>query len=358
LYRAEFIYDRDHVMEKLRFALFGTGFWSKFQLAGWMETGGVECVALYNRSRHKAEALAKEFGITAVYDDPRALLENEKLDFVDICTAVETHAELTRMVAERGLPVVCQKPLGRSLEEAARMVADCHAAGVALYVNENWRWQHPIRQFKHILDQRRIGKPFRARIDMISGFPVFRNQPFLAELEQFILTDLGSHTLDVARCLFGEAHTLYCQTHRVHPDIKGEDVATVMMLMGEGVTVTVNMAYAENYLEREAFPQTQIFVEASHGSLELCVDHWIRETTADGTLSRRFPPPRYAWADPAYDVVHSSIVPCQADILQGLRGGACETTGEDNLKTVQLVFGSYDSAAKQRTLTGLGHLPD
>ena len=58
---------------------------------------------------------------------------------------------------------------------------------------------------------------------MISGFPVFANQPFLKELEQFILTDLGSHTLDTARFLFGEAESLYCQTRRVHPDIKGED---------------------------------------------------------------------------------------------------------------------------------------
>jgi D-apiose dehydrogenase len=64
---------------------------------------------------------------------------------------------------------------------------------------------------------------------MISGFPVFNNQPFLKELEQFILTDLGSHTLDTARFLFGEASSLYCQTRRIHADIRGEDVATIMM---------------------------------------------------------------------------------------------------------------------------------
>lgn len=338
-------------MEKLRFALLGTGFWSRFQLNGWLETGGVDCVAIYNRTRSKAETFAREFGITAVYDDPAALLEKEQLDFVDICTAVETHAPLTAMAAQRGLPIVCQKPLATSLAEAKQMVETCRAAGVPLFVNENWRWQHPIRQFKHILESGRIGKPFRARIDMMSGFPVFKNQPFLADLEQFILTDLGSHTLDVARCLFGEAHTLYCQTHRVHPNIKGEDVATILMHMGEDVSVLVEMAYAENYLEREAFPQTFIFVEGSQGSLELGIDFWIRETTADGTHARRYPPPRYPWADPAYDVVHSSIVPCQADILSGLRGGHTETNGDDNLKTVQLVFASYQSAAQRQVIT-------
>lgn len=337
--------------KKLRFAMLGTGFWARYQLAGWIEAGGVECVALYNRTRSKAEALAKEFGIPAVYDDVKALLDREKLDFLDVCTAVETHAGLTKLGAERGLPVVCQKPLATTLAEATEMVEFCQQRNVPLFVNENWRWQYPIREFKRILDEGRIGQPFRARIDMISGFPVFKNQPFLAELEQFILTDLGSHTLDTARFLFGEAHSLYCQTHRVHPNIKGEDVATIMLRMGQNVTVLVQMAYAENYLEREVFPETLIMVEGSQGSLELGPDFWIRETTEAGTLAKRYPPPRYDWANPAYDVVHSSIVPCQASFVQALQGTqTAENTGADNLKTVRLVFGSYDSASRNSVL--------
>jgi predicted dehydrogenase len=338
-------------MADLRFALFGTGFWANYQLAGWQAVGGVECVALYNRTRAKAEKLAANFGVPAVYDNPEALLDQEKLDFVDICTAVETHAPLTRLAAERGLPVVCQKPMATSLQEAEAMVAFCRAKGVPLFINENWRWQHPIREFKRILDAGRIGKPFRARIDMISGFPVFQNQPFLADLEQFIITDLGSHTLDTARFLFGEAHSLYCQTRRVHPNIKGEDVATMMLNMGAGVTVLVEMAYAENYLEREVFPETLMFVEGERGSLELSPDFWIRETTAAGTLVKRYPPPRYDWANPAYDVVHSSIVGCQVNLARALAGQAqAETSGDDNLRTVRLVFGAYESASSGQVI--------
>ena len=93
-----------------------------------------------------------------------------------------------------------------------------------------------------------------------------------------------------------------------------------MLEMGGQTTVTCNMAYAENYLEREAFPQTFIFIEGDRGSLELCENYWLKVTTKDGTLARRVPPPRYAWADPSYDVVHSSIVPCNANLLAALRG--------------------------------------
>src|SRR6185503_10227342 len=141
-------------------------------------------------------------------------------------------------------PVICQKPMASSLKTARQMVDRCGKAGVPLLIHENWRWQHPIRELKRALQSGQIGRPFRARIDMISGFPVFKNQPFLAELEQFIITDLGTHTLDTARFLFGEAQSVYCETTRVHPNIKGEDVATITMRMGEDVIVTVNMAYA------------------------------------------------------------------------------------------------------------------
>ena len=338
-------------MAKLRFALFGTGFWARFQLAGWREAGGVECVALYNRTRSRAAALAEEFGIPAVYDDAETLLKNEQLDFIDICTNVETHALFTQLGAAQGLNVVCQKPMATSLEEAEGMVAACRDARVDLLINENFRWQHPIRQFKRIMDEGRIGKPFRARVHFCSSFPVFDNQPFLKELEQFMLTDVGSHILDVSRFLFGDASSLYATTRRVHPDIKGEDVATVMMTMGaENITVVCEMSYASR-TEIERFPETYVYVEGDQGFLELGPDFVIRETTEDGTHITRHAPPHYDWADPAYDVVHSSIVSCQENLSKHLhRELVAETTGEDNLKTVQLVFGAYQSASSGKAL--------
>ena len=186
---------------------------------------------------------------------------------------------------------------------------------------------------------------------MISGFPVFKNQPFLKTLERFIITDLGSHTLDAARFLFGEVDSLYCQTHQVHTDIAGEDVATIMLGMRSGMTVTINMAYAENYLERDYFPQTAIFIEGDKGSILLDLDCWLRVTTQAGTLVRRVLPPHYPWADPAYDIVHASIVPCNANLLHALQGkSAAETTGADNLKTVRLVFTAYEFARANQVM--------
>ena len=110
---------------------------------------------------------------------------------------------------------------------------------------------------------------------------------------------MGSHVLDVARFLFGEAEAVHCRTARVHAHIQGEDVATVVLHMRSGATVVVELGYPGTPYERERFPETFVFVEGEKGSVELAGDFWIRTTTAEGTLARRHPPPRFAWADPA-----------------------------------------------------------
>ena len=336
----------------VRFAVFGAGFWTRYQLAAWREVGGVECVAIYNRTRAKAEALARDLGIPAVYADAYALLRDVNPDFVDNITEIGGHKPLSLLCARHRVPCICQKPMAASLKDGREMVNAFRKARTPFFVHENWRWQAPMMALRKLLGSGVIGTPFRARLTMVSGFDCWANQPALADLEQFILTDLGTHVLDVARVLFGEANSLYCLTQRtLAPRVKGENVATLLLSMGTARTsVAVEMAYAKTPLEpsvRECFPQTLAFIEGPKGSLELCADYVIHLTTSRGTQITRHAPPRYAWANPAYDIAHASMVPCNADLLAALRGeGMGETTGEDNLRTLELVFGAYESAKR------------
>lgn len=336
-------------MQKLRFAAFGTGFWSLFQLPGWLELENIECVALYNRTLSKAEALSPKFGNPRCYDDPSELLEKEDLDFVDIITDVDTHLKFTRMAAEKGLDVVCQKPIAPSYEDAKSLVQVCKENNVRLFINENFRWQVPIRKLKEIVDSDVIGRVFKGRVSFCSAFPVFENQPFLAELDQFILTDIGSHVLDVCRFLMGEAETLHCEIQTVNPKIKGEDVANVFMKMKSGAHCYAEMSYA-SLLDKEVFPQTLVLLEGTKGSVRLDPDFTVVTTIEEGSVSEKVSPVMYDWIDPEYAVVHSSIVDAQRDILNGLLGGKAETTGDDNFKTAQLVWASYTSAVSGKII--------
>jgi len=336
-------------MKDFRFAIFGAGFWARVQLAAWREVGGAECVAIYNRSRERAEAFARDLGIPAVYDDPAKLLREVQPDFVDNITEVGGHKPLSLLCARHRIPCICQKPMAASVADARAMVAAFARARTPFFVHENWRWQSPMRALIDTLRSGEIGTPFRARFTMISGFDVWANQPALRELKQFILTDLGVHLLDTARACFGEAHAVCCQTHRtLRPGVKGENVATLLLAMGPARTsVVIEMAYAKTPVERECFPQTLAFVEGPLGSIEVTSGFGLRVTTNKGTRHWSARPPRFAWADPRYDLSQASMVPCIRDLLGALRGeGPAETTGADNLKTMELTYAAYASAAK------------
>jgi predicted dehydrogenase len=360
-------------MANLRFAIFGAGFWTPYQLSAWRELPGVECVAIYNRTPEKARAIADKFGIPAVYDDPEKLLREIRPDFVDNITELGGHKPLSLLCARHRIPCICQKPLAPTLEDAREMVTAFARAKTPFYVHENWRWQTPVQALRDILASGLIGTPFRARLTMTSGFPCWLNQPALATADRFILMDLGVHILDTARVLFGEAGSLYCQTRRtLAPRVAGENVASLLLSMGDaGTIVSIEMAYAGTPLEpgvRECFPETLAFVEGPLGSVELSAGYILRVTTCEGTRVTRHAPPRYGWADPAYEVAHASIVPCNASLLAALRQeiatpatptvptatpatrtatteNSAVTSGEDNLKTLELVTAAYHSSA-------------
>jgi D-apiose dehydrogenase len=339
-------------MKMNRFAVVGAGFWAGYQLAAWGEIPGVRCVAICDPDRARAEKLAAARQVPAVYTDAAEMIDRERPEFLDIIAAVPAHGPLVRLAASRKLPVICQKPMSERLEECESLVALCRDARVSFAVHENWRWQAPLRRVKEVISRGAIGTPFRCRIDMISGFNVFANQPNLAREEKFIIADLGCHLFDLARSWFGDARSVYCRTSRVHPGIAGEDVATAVLAMA-GATVTVNMAYAGTPLERECFPETLVFIEGDRGSIEVAPGGVVRVTTQAGTEAATVSPPVYAWANPKYAVVQSSMVACHADLVRALREGTpAETDGADNLKTMRLVFAAYESA-KAGTVIGV-----
>jgi len=337
-------------MKKLKFAILGCGFWSQFQLGAWAELEGVECVALFNRTKSKADVLAARFNVPRTYDNAEELFENEELDFVDIITDVDTHEKFTLLGAKYGLNVICQKPLAPSYEAAKRMLKATKEAGVRFYVHENYRWQPQFRRVKEILDSGVIGNAFRCETSFITAFPLFETQPFLAELEEFALTDQGSHQFDVLRFLFGEAETIYCEKQTVNPAIKGEDVTTSILKMKNG-TICIQKISFSSPLEKEIFPQTTLLIEGANGSIRLDAEFEISITTPSGTNKEVIPMRTYPWQTDRLKPEPPSIVDINQNILDDMLGKAqSENTGDDNFKTVQLVWAAYESAASGKVV--------
>ena len=274
-------------MGNRKFAVLGTGWWSTFQIHGWMEVGGVDLVAVYNRTVAKAEKLAAQFNVPAVYGDPEELFKKEKLDFVDIIAGNDVHPQA-------GLPggsVQGARSSARSRwhpdwESCQKMVRVCREAGIPFMIHENLRWQAPVREVKRILDAGTIGKVYRGRVAIVGYSPLeYVEQPFLKELEHLSLMDLGSHVLDTARFLIGEPSSLYCQLLRSRDDIRGEDVTTIVMDMG-GAICTVETSNATR-TSWNHYPDVHPLHRGNKGSIELGPDYWVRVNTDEGTTARR-----------------------------------------------------------------------
>jgi predicted dehydrogenase len=209
-------------------------------------------------------------------------------------------------------------------------------------VHENFRWQHAMRVVKEALP--RIGDLAFGRITWRTGWDIYTNQPYLAREPQLVVADMGVHILDLARFFMGEANQLYCQTQRVNTRVLGEDQATVMLKMQSGATCVAEMSYYSK-LDRELFPQTLVHFEGTLGSVTLHPDFEVAVTVDSAVEWIDARAPEHPWSAPMFAAVQDSVVGIQqhwADCLH--RGRDPETSGADNLRTLELVYGAYESA--------------
>lgn len=327
-------------MTNLKGALIGCGFFAHHHARAWRDLEGVDIIAVCDRDRVRASAFTKAFGISAVYDDAEAMLEKEPLDFVDIVTQAATHAKLVALAARYGVNVICQKPLAPTLEEAQAVVQS--ASNVTLMVHENFRWQRPMLELKRVAAE--LGDLFYGRFSFRSGYDVYADQPYLATDPRFIIHDLGVHLFDLTRFFLGEAESLLCYTNHINPRITGEDVATVLLSMTSGAHAVVELSYASK-LARELFPQTLVHLEGAAGSASLLADYQIVLTTPQGVRRLDASPHALAGTPGPITAIPESVLNIQRHWLGCLRSSQPpDTSGEDNLETLRLVFSAYASA--------------
>lgn len=223
--------------EKLRIGFAGAGAISQYHLAGWAEMPDAQVVAICDVDEAKAQAKARAFGDPAVYTDFRAMIAHERLDAVDIVTPVGTHAELTRIAADAGVHVSCQKPLTPTVREAQALIA-CVGDRVRFMVHENYRFRPHYVMVKQWLDEGRIGEVTHARMVVrsqgmvaVGDTPPFllNRQPYLKDFKRLLIFEVLIHHLDVMRTLLGPLEVVHAQVAKVNKALAGEDVAVISM---------------------------------------------------------------------------------------------------------------------------------
>ena len=233
---------------KLRIGFVGAGAISQYHLVGWSETPDAQVVAICDIDEARARAKAQAFNVPTVYTDFRTMIEREKLDAVDIVTPVGTHAALTRLAADAGLHVSCQKPLTSTVREAEELIAYV-GERVRFMVHENYRFRPHYVMIREWLEQGRIGEITQARMTVrcqgmmeVGGVPPFllNRQPYLKDFTRLLIFEVLIHNLDAMRVLLGPLEVVAAQVAKVNRELAGEDAAVVLLKGTGGLTVVLD----------------------------------------------------------------------------------------------------------------------
>src|SRR5206468_3984318 len=127
-------------------------------LPGWRRRRDVEIVGGTDARPEQRTVLVAHAPGTRWYPTTAELLSEAALDFVDICTPPASHAALIRSALERGLHVLCEKPLVGARDDLAPLARLAEKTGRVLYTVHNWHHAPIVRRTTELVDEGRIGR--------------------------------------------------------------------------------------------------------------------------------------------------------------------------------------------------------
>jgi predicted dehydrogenase len=333
------------MMKRLKCAAMGAGYFSPFQYEAWTRIPEVEVAAIYNRTEDKARALMSKYGIRRYYADWREMIDRERPDFIDIITPPETHHEMCAYAAERGVHIICQKPLAPDLATSRQIVDNARAGGVRFMVHENWRWQPWYREIKRIQKSSAIGEftHFHFLMRLGDGWgpdAYLSRQPFFRNYPRLLIYETGVHFIDTARYLLGEVKDVYANLRRLNPVIQGEETGQVFFRFAGCATAIWD---ANRYNETEAaqprYTFGQLRIDAMDGHLTLDTDANMRvKPLGKPGYDHAYPHSNVNFGGDCVYALQRHFVDCM------LSGAEFESNGEDYLHTMAVVDAVYESA--------------
>jgi predicted dehydrogenase len=190
--------------QRPRLGFVGVGWIGRHRMEVVHRAGASQVAAIADPNRAAADAAAAAVGCRHVFADLEDLLSQD-LDGVVIATPTALHAGQVRRALERGLPVFCQKPLGRTASECRELIDAAKSADVALGVDMSYRHAAAVRAALEALRAGRIGEPHTAELVFHNAYGP--DKPWVGDPELAgggALIDLGCHLIDLAELFLGD----------------------------------------------------------------------------------------------------------------------------------------------------------
>ncbi|MFD2670363.1 Gfo/Idh/MocA family protein [Marinicrinis sediminis] len=193
---------RDHrEQQQVRIGLVGASWFADlWYLPVLQQHPDVEIAAICSRNGENAVKMAEKYQIPNTYRSYQDMLAAEELDGVCIVTPNHLHLPVTLYAVDRGVHVLCEKPLALDGLEAEQMLHHVTESGMVHGVNFTYR-EHPgIRKIRHMIEQQAIGTFLSGKFEYsgdygLSGPPGWRGSVEQGGIDG-VLADLGSHLID------------------------------------------------------------------------------------------------------------------------------------------------------------------
>jgi scyllo-inositol 2-dehydrogenase (NAD+) len=155
-------------MDELRIAVVGVGRMGLTHAENLVHrTRGAQLVAVTTSSTERAEAVRRCCGAVPVFENLDRMIESASLDAVIISSSTSAHVENVERCAAAGLHILCEKPLGLTLEDCDRAVDAVDSAGIELMMGHTRRFDAGYEEAKRLIQSGSIGRPVLYR--SISG---------------------------------------------------------------------------------------------------------------------------------------------------------------------------------------------
>jgi predicted dehydrogenase len=144
-------------MSNLRVALIGLGDVAIAHLEGYRGLEGIEVVAGADLRAERAAEVALRYGFRA-YTNHRAMLDAERPDVACVLTTVKTHREITEVAADRGVHILCEKPLALTVADTEAMIARCKERRVKLFYAASYRFLPAVVRARELIQAGAVGE--------------------------------------------------------------------------------------------------------------------------------------------------------------------------------------------------------
>ncbi len=306
----------------MNIAVLGCGTVSRHgHLPAIAESGRWHLRAIVEPDEGRRNDAAATFKPDAALASAEELWRVEGLDAVVVATHLDSHFALTMAALERGLHVLCEKPMAPTLEQCRAMSAAAERAGRLLAINFNTRSMLAYRQIRRIVEAGTLGKIHVARF--VYNWSCHQWKP-PERLEHFManggpIVDSGVHFFDGVRLYTGseftsiEASGVFLPPYR-HPQ---HVIATGRLADGSVALVEAGWLYTKHTRQADVIYRVELIGQDGAVAADLIQSRIVvhgRDGSREETIER---------ADKAFDWVYEQLAQSiEAGRLIGLASGA------------------------------------